>query len=185
MPTKGQIITNPLTNDSYEYVETAKDTHGERVTMKATIQSKGEVVPKHIHVYQEETFEVLSGKLTIWFDGKEKTLATGEKVTLPKSKPHNHYNNEDVAVSYIHTVMPALDFDYFIENLIGLTADGKSKNGKFSLVQNLVSFKYLDSKFYLADKPIGVQKMLMNIIGPIGHLCGYRAIYKKYSGIEK
>ena len=45
MPTKGQILTNPTTGDIYEYVETAKDTNGERVTMKATIKTKEPLVP--------------------------------------------------------------------------------------------------------------------------------------------
>jgi hypothetical protein len=65
-----------------------------------------------------------------------------------------------------------------IENLVGLAADGKSKNGKYGLVQELVALKYLDSKSYLADIPIGVQKVLMNTIAPIGRQFGYRAIYK-------
>jgi hypothetical protein len=78
-----------------------------------------------------------------------------------------------------------LDFDYLIENLIGLAADGKSKNGKYGLVQELVSLKYLESQAYLADIPLGLQKFLMEAIAPIGRLFGYRAIYTKYSGIEK
>ncbi|MBS4060034.1 MAG: cupin domain-containing protein [Bacteroidetes bacterium] len=185
MPTKGQTITNPTNGDSYEFFETARDTNGERVTMKAIINSKGQLVPNHLHVFQDETFEVISGKLTIFFDGQTKKLSAGDKITLPKNIPHNHYNNEDAAVTYIHSVTPALDFDYLIENLVGLAADGKSKNGKFGLVQELVTLKYLDSKSYLADIPIGVQNVLMNTIAPIGRLFGYRAIYKKYSGIEK
>jgi quercetin dioxygenase-like cupin family protein len=185
MATKGQIITNPINGDTYEYVETAKDTNGERVTMKATIKTKGQLVPNHYHVYQDETFEVVSGNLTIWLGGNEKTLSAGEKLTLPKNIAHNHYNNSNIPVSYIHTVTPALDFDYLIENLVGLAADGKSKHGKFGLVQELVTLKYLDSKTFLADIPLKVQKILMNIVAPIGRLMGYRAIYKKYSGIEK
>ncbi len=185
MPTKGQIITNPSSGDTYEYVETAKDTNGVRVTMRTTVQTKGPLVPNHYHVYQEETFEVISGDLTIWLDGETRILSAGEKLTLSKNIPHNHYNNEDHPVSYIHTVTPALDFDYLIENLVGLAADGKSKNGKYGLVQELVSLKYLDSKTYLAAIPLGLQKFLMNTIAPIGRMAGYRAVYKKYSGIEK
>ena len=185
MPIKGKIITNPTSRDSYEFLETAKDTNGERVTLKATIKSKGHLVPKHYHIFQDETFEVISGQLTVLWDGETKTLSAGEKITLPKNIPHNHYNNEDIAVIYIHTVTPALDFDFLIENLVGLAGDGKSKNGKYGLVQELVTLKYLDSKSYLADIPIGIQKILANTIAPIGRLFGYRAIYKKYSGIEK
>jgi quercetin dioxygenase-like cupin family protein len=185
MPTKGQTITNPTNGDSYEFLETAMDTNGVRVAMKATIKGKGQLVPKHYHALQDETFEVISGQLTIFLDGSMRTLSAGEKITFPKNIPHNHFNNDDIHLTYIHSVTPALDFDYLIENLVGLAADGKSKNGKYGLVQELVSIKYLDSKSFLADIPLGVQKVLMNTIAPIGRLFGYRAIYKKYSGIEK
>ena len=185
MPTKGQKVTNPINGDTFEFIETAKDTNGERVKLKATLHSKGQLVPNHFHVFQEETFEVVSGELTIFLDGQTKTLSAGEKITFPKNIPHNHYNNEDTPLTYFHSATPALDFDFLIETLAGLAADGKSKNGKYGLVQELVILKYLDSKSYLADIPIGIQKVLMNTIAPIGRLFGYRAIYKKYSGTEK
>lgn len=185
MPKKGQIITNPVNGDSYEFLETARDTKGAQVTMKAIIKSKGPLVPKHFHTLQDETFEVISGQLTILLNGETHLLRAGEKITLPKNIPHNHYNNEDTPVTYIHTVAPALDFDFLIETLVGLAAEGKTKNGKYGLTQQLVTLKYLDSKSYLADMPTGLQKALANIIGPLGRLFGYRAVYKKYSGIEK
>lgn len=185
MPVKGQIITNPVTGDSYEFLETAEDTGGVSVTMRATLKSIGKVVPNHFHVFQDETFEVISGQLTFLKDGKITTLSAGDKITLPKNVPHNHYNSSDAEVVYIHSVKPALDFDYLIENLIGLIADGKGKNGKLGLVQELVSVKYLESKSYLAEIPLGLQKILANIIAPAARIFGYRAIYKKYSGTEK
>ncbi len=185
MPTKGQILTNPDSGDIYEFLETAKDTNGQRVTMKMTLKSKGKLVPNHFHALQDEHFEVVSGNLTILLDGKNLVLKQGEKMTLPKNKPHNHYNASNETVVLIQPVTPALDFDYLLENIIGLTIDGKMPNGKAGLIQELVTLKYLDSKTYLADIPQGMQKLLMNVIGPIGRIFGYRAIYKKYSDIEK
>ncbi len=185
MPKQGQTITNPTNGDSYEFLETASDSGGARVKMKASIYSKGQLVPNHFHALQDETFEVLSGKLNVILNGEMRIVTAGEQISLPRNIPHNHFNAEDSPVTYIHTVTPALDFDYLIENLVGLAADGKSKNGKYGLVQELVTLKYLDSKSFLADVPVPVQKLLMNLVAPIGRLLGYRAIYKKYSGIEK
>jgi hypothetical protein len=51
MPTKGQSIIIPKNGDSYEFLETARDTRGERVTIKATIKSQGQLVPRHFHVF--------------------------------------------------------------------------------------------------------------------------------------
>lgn len=185
MPVKGQVLNNPTNGDSYEFIETAGDTRGARVTFKAIIKSTGPLVPPHFHVLQDETFEVLSGRLTVVLDGQTRQLGAGEKITLPKNIPHNHFNAGPTAVTYIQSVSPALDFDYLIETLVGLAADGKSKNGKYGLMQELVTLKYLDSKSYLADLPVFLQQFLMNTIAPLGRRLGYRAIYKKYSGIEK
>ena len=181
MPVKGQILSNPLSGDTFEFLETSKDTNGERVTLKSTLKRKGMIVPNHVHVLQDESFEVISGELTYLLDGKLHKITAGENITLFKNKPHNHYNVGDEPVTYIHTVSPALDFEYLIENLVGLAADGKMPNGKAGLIQELVTLKYLDSKTYLASIPIGIQKGLMNVVGPIGRRLGYRAIYKKYS----
>jgi quercetin dioxygenase-like cupin family protein len=185
MPVKGQIITNPITGDVYEFLETAKDCSGERVCIKATIRNKGQYVPRHFHVLQDEHFKVISGALTILLEDKTFTLKEGDEILLPKKVAHNHYNNSDEPVVFIQTITPGLDFDYLIENLMGLAADGKSKNGKYGLMQELVSLKYLDSKSYLADLPVGIQKIMMNTIAPLGRMMGYRAIYRKYSDMEK
>lgn len=185
MPIQGQISRNPINGDTYEFLETAKETDGDHVTLKATIYSKGHLVPTHYHVYQDETFEVVSRRLRVWLNGEVRIISAGENITLHKNIPHNHYNADDEPVTYIHRVSPALDFDFLIENLSGLAADGKSKNGKYGLIQDLVILKYMDSKSYLADLPIGLQKVLMHTIAPVARLFGYRAIYKKYSGVEK
>jgi quercetin dioxygenase-like cupin family protein len=185
MATKGQILTNPVTGDVFEFLETSADTDGARVTFKMTLNAKGQLVPEHMHVYQQEHYEVLSGEFTVIYEGQTKVLTAGEHVTLPINKPHNHFNNSDSPAVVIQTVSPALDFEYFIESLIGLASDGKMPNGKAGLMQELVTLKYIDSKAFLASIPMGLQKLLMNTLGPIGRLLGYRAIYGKYTTIEK
>lgn len=185
MPQKNQILTNPITGDVFEFIETAAESQGERVVLKTTLNAKGLLVPNHFHVLQDERFEVLSGELTIWRNGEISRIGAGESITLPKNMAHNHYRDGDEPVVYLHIVSPALDFEYLIENLVGLASDGKMTNGKAGLVQELVTLKYLDSKAFLADIPVGVQKFLMNTIAPLARLFGYRAVYPKYSGIEK
>jgi len=185
MPQPGKIIENPITGDIFEYLETAGTSNGERMVLKQTIKTKGHLYPNHFHTLQDESFEVLDGKLTIWLEGKSKTLSKGEKITLPKNKAHNHFNNDDEPATFIQTVFPALDFEYLLENIIGLTIDGKIHNGRAGLIQELTTLKYLDSKTFLPGIPIALQKLAMNLVGPIARWFGYRAVYKKYSGIEK
>lgn len=185
MPYKGQILTDQFTGDSFEFIETAKDTNGQRVTLQITLKSKGKTVDDHIHMKQSETFKVISGRLTYFLDKEKKYLSKGETITLPKNVPHNHYNTDDEPVVYIQTIAPAMDIDYFIENLFGLINDGKVKNGQLSFPQAMVTAKYLESPSRLASIPRGIQEVLINTLGPLSRLFGYRAIYKQYAGIEK
>lgn len=185
MATRGQILTNPVTGDVFEFLETSADTDGARVSFKMTLNAKGQLVPEHFHTLQQEHYEVLSGEFTVVYEGQTRVLAAGESITLPVNKPHNHFNNSDGPTVVIQTVSPALDFEYFVESLIGLAGDGKMRNGKAGLLQELVTLKYIDSKAFLASIPMGLQKLLMNVMGPIGRLLGYRALYKKYTTIEK
>lgn len=185
MPKSGKIITNPFNGNSYEFIDTAEETYGEYVLIKATIKSKGPLVPNHIHALQNENFKILEGRMTIWLEGGINTLSAGEQTTLPKNHAHNHYNMEDTPLVYLHKISPALDFDYLMENLVGLAADGKTRNNFFGMIQNLVSLKYLDSVTYLAGVPIRLQKWLADLVAPIARYYGYRAVYRKYSNLEK
>ena len=108
-----------------------------------------------------------------------------ETITLPKNVAHNHYNTDEEPVIYLQTITPAIDIDYFIENLFGLINDGKVKNGQLSFLQAMVTAKYLESPSRLASIPRGIQELLINTLGPLSRLFGYRAIYAKYTGLEK
>jgi quercetin dioxygenase-like cupin family protein len=185
MPIKGQKLENPATGDVYEFLETATDTAGKQVRVRITLKSKGALVPNHLHTFQDEKFEVLSGHLTVFSEGRKYVLTPGEAIDLPKGKAHNHYNEQNEPTVYIQTVSPALDFEHLLETIVGLSRDGKMPNGKAGLIQELVLLRYIDSKSVLADIPLGIQKILLNTLAPIGRLLGYRAVYKKYSGIEK
>jgi quercetin dioxygenase-like cupin family protein len=185
MPTKGQILIDKLTGDTIEFIETSSDTNGERVTVKVTLKSKGQTVDDHIHILQEESFKVLSGRMTYLIDGEQNYISAGEEVVLPKNKPHNHYNTSDEPAEFIQTITPGIDVDLFLENLFGMINDGKVKEGKLPFLQAMVTGKYLESPSRLANIPMGLQNVLINTIGPLARIFGYRAIYKKYTGIEK
>ncbi|WP_114752087.1 cupin domain-containing protein [Pleomorphovibrio marinus] len=185
MPTKGQILLDNFTGDTIEFIETSSDTNGERVTLKVTLKSKGQTVDDHIHILQDETFKVLSGRMTYLRDGEKNYISAGEEVVLPKKKPHNHYNTSDEPAVFIQTITPGIDVDLFIENLFGMINDCKVKEGKLPFLQAMVTARYLESPSRLAAIPMGLQNVLINTIGPIARMFGYRAIYKKYTGIEK
>lgn len=181
----GQEIINQTSGSIYKFLETGKDTNGDRVTIQILLKEVGKVVPDHIHLVQDETFKVLKGQLSFIENGHKKILQVGEHIVLKSGVPHNHFNESTESVEYIQTIEPAYDIELFIVNYISMVNAGKIKNGDPSFLQKMVTLKYLDSPTLLAGVPIGTQKLMVNFFGPIARMLGYRAIYKKYTGIEK
>lgn len=185
MAVKGQRLVNPQTGDVFEFLETSADSDGKRVIIRSTVHTKGDLVPNHFHALQDETFLVESGTLTVRVDGTLREFHSGETITLKKNIPHNHFNATDEPVVYVHTTEPALDFEFFIQNLVGLATDGKMPGGKSSLAQQLTTLRGMESKAFLADIPMGLQNILLTIVPPVARLFGVKAFYRKYTGFDR
>ena len=183
MPYQGQKWVDPQTGDIAEMLATSKETNGEKVVFKMIVKPGGFKPAQHIHVKQDESFEIISGKLTYLINGKKKTAAAGEKIVLPKGIGHTHYNDEpegDLVV--IQSISPALDCEIFLENLFGLTNDGKIKGGEPKFLQIMAWSNHYQSETWLAKLPLSLQRFIAFVSFPVAKLLGYKAVYKKYSG---
>lgn len=184
MPQKGQVIKNPRTSEFIEFMETAADTGGAYTRIRIKVTAAGFKPVLHMHTTTDESFEVISGKLTYVLDGEKKEIGPGEKVTLPKGKVHTHYNDDPGNLLMYQTFTPSLDVDLFLENIFGLDAEGKVPRGQPAFLQLMVWGKKFQCKAYVASVPLGIQKVLTFILAPVGRLLGYKAIYKRFSGFD-
>lgn len=184
MAKRGDIITDNSTGDTVEFLETALETGGSYTKIRFTIKPGGFRPVEHLHPSFDESFKVIKGILTVKLDGTMSKVTEGDEVTLPKGVPHTHYNDEKSELIMEQTFSPSLDVEIFLENLFGLSCDGRVKNGEPELLQVLVWLKKLKAKTYLARIPAGLQDTLSAILSPLAGVLGYKASYKKYSGTE-
>lgn len=182
MPHTGQRFHNPTTGEQVEFLETGAETSGRYVRFRSVMpQGKGFEV-EHLHPYGDETFEVVSGTLSVKLDGKYIRVPAGESIELPRNRPHAHWNADAEDLVVIQTILPCLDVDRFLENLFGLAMDGRlDAKGQPPFLQVLVWIRHLKNKTYLAALPRGVQDALAFMLSPLAHLLGYRPFYEKYS----
>lgn len=180
MAYKGQIMDCPQTGETFEIVETAQESGGAYTRMKITLQPGSLKPVMHLHESGDETFEVISGKMTYRVGTQQGLIGPGEKVTLPKGGPHTHYNAENEPLIAYQTISPALDFEVFIETFCGLLNDGRFKKGQPPFLQIMVWIRTLQTKTFLAAVPVGVQKALALLLTPVALLLGYRKSYPKY-----
>ena len=178
MARSGEVLENPVTGQRIIFEQTSIDTDGtllevESVYTKPTPSKP----PVHYHPAQEETFEVLGGKLCVTIDGQQRTLKEGETLVVPKGTPHTMWaDSAGVRVNW--QTRPALKTETFFETIYSLAQDGKTNSkGAPNLLQYAVIARSSAEEFRLTSPPWPVQRVLFAILAPIGKLLGHRPTY--------
>ena len=84
MAKTNQVIENKTFGDKCQFLVTSEDSKGELLKFKFWCKPGGEGPPLHYHPAQSESFEVVSGELSVTCDGEKRILKKEEKI-LPVS----------------------------------------------------------------------------------------------------
>ena len=87
MAQRGESIENPLTGERMTFLKTTADTNGQSLEFEF-IAPPGWSVPAHIHPYQQERTEMISGVLSGRVAGEEIGLGAGEVRVVPSGVVH-------------------------------------------------------------------------------------------------
>ena len=170
---QGTIIQDSKTKDTAEFLETNQSTGGKYCKVKWTFHAGGIRPAAHIHLLQDEQFEVLKGYYTYEYKGETKKLGPGESIVFDKAVGHIHYNGDNETCEVIQTFTPALDVEDLLYRLVELSNEGKIINGEPPMLEVMVWLKKFEAKTYLAKVPVGVQNTLATLLAPVGRMLGH------------
>jgi quercetin dioxygenase-like cupin family protein len=174
----GDTIENPVTGERIRFVKTSRETNGELVEIEVTVQPNGFVAAAHVHPYQTERFEIVSGALEFRL-GKERVVAReGEVVTIEPGTPHSFRNVSGYETRFVTQVSPALQFERLIETMFALAAAGKTnRKGMPNPVRLAVIARAHFDDVRLPFPPEWLQRIGLALGAPVGRLAGYRPQY--------
>jgi quercetin dioxygenase-like cupin family protein len=178
MAKSGDELVNPVTGLRTVFRKTAQDTSGELLQVDWIGEPGWTTGPDHVHPYQEERFEVLSGKLGLRVGGVERVHGTGEVIVAPAGAPHAAWNADDDEVHVLVDFRPALRTETAIETLAGLARDGKTNRTgvpKNPLRLALILREY--EEIYFVRPPLAVQRVILGALARVARRLGYRAEY--------
>jgi quercetin dioxygenase-like cupin family protein len=189
MAHRGETIENPLTGERMTFLKTTAETNGRSFEFEF-VAPPGWTVPEHIHPYQQERTEMVSGELSGRVAGGGFRLLPGEVRVVPSGVVHAWRNpSEEEEARFSVEFSPALNMESGFETAWRLARDGKAtKTGLPKNPLQLVVFanEHKDEVF-LTRPPIPVQKALFAVLGllaPVGRLLGYRATYPQSAAGE-
>ncbi len=76
-------------------------------------EAPGYRTPVHVHHRTDESFHVLSGRLTLWVDGVFHELEPGDHVHIPRGVPHAQGNRGTEPARLLMSVSPGDFVDFF------------------------------------------------------------------------
>ena len=122
-------IYNPIQKDYATFLETSEETGGERSLIEVEVAPGGGTLP-HYHLTYAEHFEVLEGTLEVMVGNETRTLAEGEKASVPANTLHNFHNATGETTRFLVEFRPGHGgFEKALRVAYGLAADGRSNPG--------------------------------------------------------
>src|SRR6476620_4741896 len=85
----GDAIENPVSGERITFVRTSEQTGGALAEMDLELSPTAFLAAEHIHRSQEETFEVVEGRILLRCAGVESVSGPGESVVVPPGAPHS------------------------------------------------------------------------------------------------
>jgi quercetin dioxygenase-like cupin family protein len=172
-------ITSARTGQKMIFRKTGNETNGHLLEIECFSPPSNYKEPEHIHPFQENIFELISGTVHFWVNGSQHTITAGETITIPKGIPHYFWNEGNMEAHYIQKFSPSLHIDQFFRTYFALTRENKvNKKGLPNLfLISIISLNH-QNEIRLIKPPWAIQKFLFSLLAPIGKLMGYKAVYK-------
>ena len=176
MAKSGQVLENPHTGDQTIFYQTAQETDGAFIRFEERRSAEFTGPPAHIHLHQQEEFEVLEGTARIQINGTDHFLQPGEQMTVAARTPHTWGNGGKTPVRVMIVFRPALRIEHFVESLAVLGSRGTTARlVKPNMLQ--MALLALEYESFLAGPPLLVQKGIFLTLKPLALLLGYRSSY--------
>ncbi|HNT21778.1 MAG TPA: cupin domain-containing protein [Saprospiraceae bacterium] len=161
-------ITLKSTGETITFVKTGKDTEGAFTEVICSIPAGQEGPPPHIHPLQDETFEVIEGKLELSAKGKKMVIEEGQSFIVTAKTAHTFSNPLDRETKFRAIYKPALDIDYLL--MQGFDSLNSQANPNKPSFQMMVDFDYILKQIHGQYKFAGAPGFIFTIFAAIGRL---------------
>jgi|tagenome__1003787_1003787.scaffolds.fasta_scaffold20890097_1 mannose-6-phosphate isomerase-like protein (cupin superfamily) len=184
MTRAGDVFENPATRETGRIITGADDTDGRYMRSETRLRPGGAVSVAHRHPGCTERFEVLEGELTVQLEGRARTLAVGEHVTIAPGAAHHYANRSQQDVVFRFDVWPAARFEAMVVTLFALGMEGKTNaKGAPSPLQLAVILDEYRDVMELVGPPRWLQRMALPLLARVGRARGLRAAYPHHDNV--
>src|SRR3954470_712203 len=124
--------------------------------LKGLLPAHRQGPPLHVHVAEDEEGVVRSGTLSAALNGRQFTVGSGERVSLPRGSTHRWWNDGNELLVFEGYARPAVDLDRFLQAIFDiLNAGTAGRPPLFYMPSPLEASSYADRSHHAAADPSG------------------------------
>jgi quercetin dioxygenase-like cupin family protein len=156
------------------WLTTAASSRGEVVAMDVFLQPEAPSPPAHIHLRQQESFQVLSGSIELRLGRDRQLLTAGDHAVIPAGAAHTWAPAGTEPLHCRVELRPALHFEDLQESIFWLVRNGKlDRKSLANLLQVATVFHHYLNEARAASPPAIIQRTTLGPLAAIGRLRGY------------
>jgi quercetin dioxygenase-like cupin family protein len=168
-------------------LERPKEGDTDRPVLVQWLAADASQPPPHTHP-TTETFEAVTGELTVVRDCDLDVLAPGESVTVEPGTEHAFRNDTDGTVAF-RARLPSMRTARALHSVWGMDHEGVFGNGppgsgerygEPGLLHGLLLAESLRGETTMTDAPLSVQRVLWATVGRVARAVGYRGVDERY-----
>ena len=167
----GDVIENPVSGERITFVRTSAQTGGALAEMELELSPTAKLAAEHIHLQQEERFEVVDGLIRVRCSGTESLAGAGETVVVPAGSPHTWAPEGDTGARVRLTFTPGADIEEFFDEFFRLAREGRTDaKGMPNLF--VTARLGLAHDMYLPGAPVPLQRAAFRVLAGAGRVLG-------------
>ena len=167
----GDVIDNPVTGERITFLRTSAETGGSLAEMELALSPAAKLAAEHIHLHQEERFEVIDGLIRVRCSGTESLARAGETVVVPAGSPHTWAPEGDTGARVRLTFTPGADIEEFFDEFFRLGREGRT-NAKGMPNLFVTARLGLAHDMYLPRPPVPLQRAAFRVLAGAGRALG-------------
>jgi quercetin dioxygenase-like cupin family protein/uncharacterized protein YndB with AHSA1/START domain len=166
------------------FLRTAAETGGQLLEYEVVGRPRGFPAQAHVHPLQSERHEVVSGKLKVRLDGRDRVLGPGESIEIPAGTAHRHYAAGSGEGHVRVELRPALRTEELLGRLADLSSGGEiTRRGYLKPLAAARLILDFPQEGHAAQPPVGVQRAFARAVTRLAGRCLERG--RKYVFVDE
>lgn len=173
------LVSGPSAGTWATLLETPDEGDSDRPVLLQWLAPDATAPPAHVHP-TTETFEALTGKLTVVREGTDSVLGPGDSVTVGPGVEHTFRNQTDSVVAF-RALLPSMLTVASLYTVWGLDHEaGPGGNGRPGPLTGLLIMADTYDETTVTTVPVPVQRLLWATVGRFARALGIGGIDESY-----